>query len=173
LQQQGAAAPVAGRPHVPPGYGIAETPPDTATYSWERTENALAAARNYWVSSAGPDGRPHAAPVWAIWQDGALNFSTDRRSRKGRNLAANPEAILHLESGDDVVILEGRVEEVTDPALRKQLSAVYEQKYNTSMEPEGEAEVVMYSLRPRLAHTWLESDFVSSAVRWRFPGDGR
>ena len=158
---------------MPTGYGIAETPPDTETHSWEHASAKLAAARNYWVSSAGPDGRPHAAPVWAIWQDGALYFSTDRRSRKGRNLAANPEIIIHLESGDDVVILEGRVEEVTDPAHRGQLSAIYEQKYGTGMEPEGQVEVVMYALRPRLVHTWLENDFVASAIRWRFPDTTR
>lgn len=158
---------------MPAGYGIAETPPDMATYSWQQASAKLAAARNYWVSSAGPNGRPHAAPVWAIWQDGALYFSTDRRSRKGRNLAANPEVTIHLESGDDVVILEGRVEEVADPAHRRQLSASYEQKYGTGMEPEGPVDVVIYALRPHLAHTWLESDFPASAIRWRFPSEGR
>jgi len=59
------------------------------------------------------DGLPHAVPVWGVWVDGALYFGTDRRSRKARNLATNQGAVVHLESGDDAVILEGFAEEIT------------------------------------------------------------
>ena len=41
--------------------------------------------------------------------------------RKGRNLAENPNVAVHLESGDDVVILEGVAEVVTDPGLVERL----------------------------------------------------
>lgn len=69
-------------------------------------------ARNYWVVTTRSDGKPHSVPVWSIWLDETFYFGTDRRSRKGRNLATNPGLVVHLESGDDVVILEGVAEEV-------------------------------------------------------------
>ena len=46
-----------------------------------------------WVCSTRPDGRPHAMPVWALWIDGALWFSTDPSSYKARNLARSPEGV--------------------------------------------------------------------------------
>src|SRR3712207_8482388 len=44
-----------------------------------------------------------------------------RSTRKARNLAANPNVVAHSESGENVVILEGVVEEVTDPALQERI----------------------------------------------------
>ena len=70
------------------------------------------AGRSYWVTTTRADGRPHAMPVWGLWLDGALWFSSDPDSVKGRNLAARPDAVVHLESGDEVCILDGRVRRV-------------------------------------------------------------
>ena len=85
---------VAGRPRMPTTYGIATQSGGTLPWSW--AEEQLRAARNYWVCSTRPDGRPHAMPVWGLWLDGAVLFSTDPSSRKGRNLTANPAAVVHL-----------------------------------------------------------------------------
>src|SRR3954470_22957037 len=104
-----AEIPRAGRPLTPADYGISSEPPDTTKRPWSDVTNALAASKNYWVSSTRADGRPHAMPVWGLWLDDAVMFSTSRRSMKGRNLARRPDVIVHLESGDDAVILEGRV----------------------------------------------------------------
>ncbi len=75
------------------------------TWSWavERLESAL----NYWFSTTRPDGRPHAMPAWAVWVDHALYFDGSPETRRSRNLAVNPAIAVHLESGDQVVILEG------------------------------------------------------------------
>ena len=86
------------------GYGLAPLGGGNEQISWEAVEEKLRKARNYWVSSTRPDGRPHAMPVWGLWLAGAFFFSTDPQSRKGRNLAVNPNVVVHLESGDDVTI---------------------------------------------------------------------
>lgn len=39
-------------------------------------------------------GRPHAAPVWYLYQDGALIVSTGRGSQKHRNVEAHPDVTL-------------------------------------------------------------------------------
>lgn len=152
---------------MPKDYGIAAGPPDTATYPWSRAAKQLAEARNYWLCTTRPDGRPHAMPVWALWRDGACYFSTSPRSRNGLNIEANASVVLHLESGDDVVILEGAAERVADPALLARYADAYDAKYHWRVDPTSPDQAI-YVLRPHVAFTWLERAFAESAVRWRF-----
>jgi hypothetical protein len=92
------------------------------------------AARNYWVATASPDGKPHAAPLWGLWAEGAFFFATERRSRKTRNLELNLSVVVHLESGDEVVILEGHADMGQDAGLQARLDAAYFAKYGFHME---------------------------------------
>lgn len=157
----------AGRPRMPREYAIAAGGEGLLPWSW--AVERLTAARNYWLATSRPDGRPHVMPVWGLWLDGALFFSTARRSRKARNLAARPDAVAHLESGDEVVVLEGPVHEVTDAALLARFADAYAAKYRFRPEPHDVANAV-YALRPRVAFAWREQDFPTSATRWRFAG---
>jgi hypothetical protein len=68
-------------------------------------------------------------PIWGLWRQETFYFGIGKDSRKDRNLAANPEIVLHLESGDEVVILEGRVEAVYDPKELETYAAEYDAKY--------------------------------------------
>ena len=159
--------PIAERPGMAAGYGIKPAEPEKMI-PWSAVEEKLAAARNYWVCTVGPDGRPHAAPVWGFWADDALYFGTDPASRKGRNLAANPELVIHLESGDDVVILEGAVEITDDPATVRPVMAAYATKYAMPLADFEALTSALYRLRPRVAFAWLESSFPDTATRFRF-----
>jgi PPOX class probable F420-dependent enzyme len=159
--------PQADRPEMPEEYGILAQHGGSGLRSWQDVTQQLARARNYWVATARPDGRPHVMPVWGIWLDGAFWFSTSRRSRKGRNLAAEPHLAVHLESGDDVVILEGEAEEVTEEEQLVRFADTYETKYGFRPDTQV-ANTVTYRLRPRVAFAWLESDFPGGATRWRF-----
>lgn len=143
-----------------PGYGIERD--EAGMLPWSYVEERMAAARNYWLATMG-DGRPHAAPIWGVWHTGSFYFSNGAKSRKGRNLAANPAASLHLESGDEVVILEGAVENVSDQALLAALDAAYKQKYQVSILG-GQ----VHTLRVQRAFAWREQDFPKSATRWVF-----
>ncbi|MHB8574159.1 MAG: pyridoxamine 5'-phosphate oxidase family protein [Dehalococcoidia bacterium] len=168
-----AAEPRAGRPLMPGGYGIARTAEGMLPWSW--ASGQIAASRNYWVVSAQPNGRPHAAPVWGVWIDGTLYFSTSRASRKGRNLLANPQLIVHLESGDDAVILEGKTQEVTDAEILAQADAAYSVKYINKETGEGfliswdagDSNAV-FALRPDTVLAWQERSFPNTATRWTF-----
>ncbi len=44
-----------------------------------------------------PDGSPQVSVVWVIAQGDEILFGTDAKSRKARNLAANPNVILSIE----------------------------------------------------------------------------
>jgi hypothetical protein len=63
-----------------------------------------------WLGTTRPDDRPHVMPVWGVWIDDIVYFGTAPDSVKALNLASNPAAVVHLESGNDVVIVEGRTE---------------------------------------------------------------
>ena len=151
---------------MPASYGVDRTATE-GMIPWNVVGNRLASARNYWVGTTRPDGRPHAAPVWGVWLDETFYFATDPTSRKGRNLAARPELVVHLESGDDVVILEGTAEVVTDGSLLVQFANAYEAKYQIRPDVDTAAPGV-YRLRPRVAFAWLETDFLRTATRWFF-----
>lgn len=146
------------RPHMP-GYGILPESEGAGLLPYSFVEERMAAARNYWVCSVTPEGRPHAAPVWGLWHAGAFYFGTGDTSRKGRNLAANPAVVVHLESGDEAIILEGRAEPVTDAALLKTLDKAYKAKYKVPFHS-------ALCVRPQVAFAWREADFPASATRF-------
>jgi Pyridoxamine 5'-phosphate oxidase len=147
------------RPDFGPEYGIATDEEGMLPWSW--ADEQLSAARNYWIVTAGADGEPSAAPVWGVWADGAVRFSTNPRSRKGLNLARDPRVVIHLDSGDDVVILHGEAEPYE---LEDSIADAYEAKYDYRPEPrEG-----WFRLRPRRALAWLERDYPKTATRFDF-----
>ncbi|HWQ83530.1 MAG TPA: pyridoxamine 5'-phosphate oxidase family protein, partial [Anaerolineales bacterium] len=147
--------PVPERPYFGTTYGI--DPSNEGLLPWSWASEQLGASRNYWIGSTRPDGRPHAAPVWGVWMDGAVYFSSARDSRKARNLAKNPQVVVHLESGDEVVILEGIVAELRDAALYAKIASAYNAKYQgIFMAAEMSAGDLVYGVRPLNAYGWLE-----------------
>jgi general stress protein 26 len=152
-----------GRPHAPALYAFKK---DKNYLPWSHAEERLAKSRNYWICTARPDGRPHSIPVWGFWLEGAFYFGTARSTRKARNLAHKPAISVHLESGDDVVILEGETIEVNDKPTLKKLDTASRAKYKMPLMLVPES--VIYCLRPRVALAWTEKDFPSNATRWEF-----
>ena len=144
---------------MPRGYGVPTDGSGGELLPWSWAEEQLTQARNYWVCTTRADGRPHATPVWGVWLEGAVWFGTNPSSTKGRNIARDPRIVVHLESGDDVVILEGAVE--LPETLPEGVAAAYEEKYGHRVER-------LFALRPRVAHTWTERDFARNATRWVF-----
>lgn len=168
------ARPKADRPNIP--YGIRGPDEGGGLLPWARTAERLRTAFVYWVATSSVGGRPHAVPVWGVWHDDALFFSNGPTTRTGRSLIANPEVSVHLESGEDVVIIEGKVEVFKDRAACALLSKLYKEKYvwKDAVPPPW------WALRPRSAFAWFcpsvglsESVFAGSATRWRFSRRGR
>lgn len=159
--------PKPARPRMPKGYGISNDTKGLLT--WNEVRERLSTSRNYWVATTRPDGRPHVMPVWGLWSNGMFYFSTDRNSRKARNLAANSAVVLHLESGDEVTIVEGVAREVTDPSVLRSINTACREKYGMGMSGPPGAVVVICSIQPRTVFAWRERDFPQSATRWQFP----
>src|SRR6266540_1780909 len=106
--------PTSVRPtRFPAEYGSPSGPDDLL--SWSYVEERLRAALNYWLTTIGPSGRPHARPVDGVWVEGALCFGGSPETRWVRNLERNPAVSCHLPSDAEAIILEGVAEYVTDP----------------------------------------------------------
>ncbi len=162
-----AIEPTPGPVQTTEGYGLGDAPADGSALSWSTVVEWLAAARNYWVCTTRTDGRPHAMPVWGLWSDGAVWFSTDPGSIKGRNLHARPDVIIHLESGDEVCVLEGRAVRVGDDVALAEFDDRYDAKYQVRPSAMGDAAGV-YVVKPATALVWTEADFPTTATRFTF-----
>jgi hypothetical protein len=170
-QESSAAGVRRDRPVAPDGYGVPET--DEGLLDWSWVEERLQGARNYWFSTTRPDGRPHAMPAWAVWLDGALYFEGSPETRRAKNIASNPAISVHLENGDQVVVLEGQAlaHGKPDRALGERLAAEFGAKYAASHDykpgPDQWDNGGLWILRPRVAIAW--SEFPKPMTRWRFP----
>jgi hypothetical protein len=110
------------RPTFPPGYVDAPK----RSIAWGYIEQRLAEAINYWMCTVRPDGRPHAVPRWALYVNGRVYYDGSPETRHVRNLTGNPRVALHLESGEQAVIVEGESRAMRpDKALDAQLVAAF------------------------------------------------
>ena len=162
------------RPHMP-GYGVPESA--EGLLPWEFIDSNMRDALNYWIVSAGSDGRPHTVPVWGAWLDDTFYF--EGGGRKIRNLLANPQAVVHLESGAKVVIIEGVCREISRPErpFFQRLDEEFARKYVTyrpsgnlpSPDAQPYPDGGLFAIRPQTVFAW--TDFMDDATRWRFAGD--
>lgn len=127
------------RPEFPDGYGLPET--TDGLLPWSDVEPKLVSAKHYWLSSVRPDGRPHSVPRWGVWLDGRFYYDGAPTTRHTRNVEANPHVTLTLESGTDVVIVEGTSMAARAEAegLGARLAQAFAKYHGDGYEPEADA----------------------------------
>lgn len=153
-----------------PGYGVVGPEEGTGLLSWEWARDKLVASYDYWIISVRPDGRPHAMPVWGMWDDDSLLFSSSGRSRKVRNLLADPRCVVATQDTADPVVVEGVAETIVDAQELAGVIGLMNAKYSTDytvdfLDPAVNATV---RVRPCRAFGLLHDDFTGSPTRWRF-----
>jgi len=167
MEMSGSMDPEPSQPRMFGGFvGSAELP-------WRWATERLSEARHYWIATTRPDGRPHSRPVWGVWLNQVFYFSTG--SLAAQNLVTQPAITLHLESGNEVVIIEGVVHPVSNVTLLKQVVSLYNQKYHWNLDP-NQLPGPFYAVRPQIAFGWHfeeseinpESSALANATRWRF-----
>lgn len=138
---------------------------------WGDVAVQLAPALNYWLGTTRPDGSPHAAPVWGAVVHDVLYLYSERSTVKARNVAADPRAVVHLESGSDVVIVRGTLEDCGLPQDLPEVVRALDEKYGAVADPgdlpsDNPAFDVLYALAPVSAMTWSLTDYEGSQRRW-------
>ena len=164
------AEPIASRPHMP-GYGVLEADQGSGLLPWSWARERLERSHDYWVATTRPDGRPHVMPVWGIFVDDVLWFSSSRGSRKARNLAANPRCAITTDNAYEPVVIEGTAELVHDLTAIAAFVIKINDKYHTdySIDFFSAPENACFVVHPRWAFSLAESDFTGSPTRWLFP----
>ena len=100
-------------------------PSEASPLAWSWVEAELVRAGTYWITARGA-GHPHPRPVWGVWDDGWLHLSIGSPVVAGL-LDLDPAVSVHLDSGVDVVIVEGRVAGSADAS---RLYQAYNDKYD-------------------------------------------
>jgi hypothetical protein len=156
-----------------PDYGV-----DTEAWSplpWSWATERLLANRNFWVVTVSGEGRPHALPVWGLWdaEEQRFMFSCGPRSRKARNLAANPHAVVMTDDTVEALSVEGRATRVDEPERAERWIDRYLGKYR-NLAPDLSAEFLRQNLivefLPERAYAVIEreDEFSNRATRWVF-----
>lgn len=156
-----------------PDYGV--DTPSWEPLRWSWAAERLIGNRNFWVVTVSADGRPHALPVWGVWEDGDARFafSCAPRARKARNLAANPRAVVMIEDTVECLSVEGRAAPVRGDERQAQWIERYLAKYQP-ISPDLSAGFLRQNLivefEPERAFAIIEreDEFATRATRWVF-----
>lgn len=100
-----------------------------------------------------------------------LYLCSERRTVKARNLAADPRVVVHLESGEDVVIVRGTAKDLGTPAQVPEVVAALPAKYagpdDRRYLPDADPGFdVVYAIGPQSAMMWRLASYETSQRRW-------
>jgi hypothetical protein len=143
---------------------------------WEWAEERLVANRNYWVVTVDPAGRPHATPVWGLWEVATQRFwfSCAPSALKARNIAANPHVVITVADTVEVVSLEGTAHAADSGprAVAEAWAAKYEpDPVKAAAMADFMLSHAMFEVVPTKAIGIIEreDDFARRATRWTWP----
>jgi len=161
------------RPIFPKGY--VDHPISSLTWDWVAAQ--LTESKNYWLCSVCPPspvasaGRPHVIPRWGAFIDDKFYYDGSPETRHARNIEQNPHVSLHLESGNEAIILEGTSAPAGKPSpeLGRKLSQAYKKKYKDSGYSPGPHQWDkggLYVFTPRQCIAW--SNFTENPTKFVF-----
>ena len=112
--------------------------PDATALPWAEVVGVLESSEMFWLSTVRRDGRPHVAPLPAMWLNGKLHFCTGEHEQKAKNIEANASCVLttgtsSYRSGIDVVV-EGTAERVSDNGALARLAPLWKDKIDWAYE---------------------------------------
>jgi len=154
-----------------PGYGVLPADQGSGLLPWSEVERRLTVSHDYWVATVRPDGRPHVMPVWGVWLDGGVWFSSGGRSRKARNLDADDRCTVTTDDTQNPVVVDGVARRVTDRGGIATFVDAINAKYGggVTMEFLDPAVNGTFSVRPTWVFALSHDDFSGSPTRWTFP----
>lgn len=130
---------------------------------WAWVDRELERAGTYWIGSRG-HRHPHLRPVWGVWNDRTLFLSIGSPTI-ARELEEDPTITVHLESGTDVVIVEGHASGTcVEPRILERYDAKYD--WNYTIDEYGPLTLVV----PSVVIAWRSADW---AGRGGFRSAGR
>ena len=142
-------------------------PSEHLPLDWEWVRGQLESAPTYWINARSA-GHPHPRPVWGVWFDDALHLSIGSPVIRGA-LAADPRITVHLDSGTDVVVVEGQVS--TAAGTEEAVLAVYDTKYEWQYDESQYGPISRVSPQTGIAWRtagWAGRESFRETGRWTF-----
>ena len=165
--------PELSRPNIP--FNLMKEGDGDGLLPWSRAIEKLVSARTYWVATTYDDGRPLSVPVWGIWHQDEFFFRTNPYTKTVNNLKTNPHISVHLDSGEDVVIIDSVARQLEDGPELDLVKKVYDAKYRFPLPTPR-----WYGVKPQKATCYLcrdvgeegANEFRGSATRYRWSNGG-
>lgn len=100
----------------------------------EELDAFLTTERTARVGTVSLDGEPHVVPLWFVWQDGAMYFTSLRRSRRNSDIEAGSRAAVCVDAGhgyDELrgAVLYGSLTDATDDPGKPAAQRAFGDKY--------------------------------------------
>lgn len=142
---------------------------DSPPPEWRWVQEQLSDAGTYWAISRSAS-YPHPRPVWGVWIPETLLLSIGSPVIT-RELAADSRVAVHLDSGTDVVILEGHATVVADVGSIAEFATTYNAKYDWEYSAERDGPPTRVT--PANVLSWRAAgaagrDGFPQAARWQF-----
>lgn len=158
------------------------TDDDRAPIPWAEARARLVDARYAWVSTVHPDGGPQARPVLTVWLGDRCYSSTNRRTRKGRNLTADPRCALSVSTDGMDLTVEGTIRWVEDDLRLAAVAGAFQHKYGWPARVDvgaldapygaptaGPPPYAVYELVPSVAFAFgTDDEYGPRSTRYRF-----
>jgi nitroimidazol reductase NimA-like FMN-containing flavoprotein (pyridoxamine 5'-phosphate oxidase superfamily) len=130
----------------------------------------LVRSHDFWLATATPGGAPHLMPVWAVWREGMLWFSSSNGSRKARNLGAESRCTMSTDDPREPVVVQGQARRITDPDALAGMLEAENAKYGTAygMDTVDPASNTVFALAPEWVFALDSRDFTGSPTRFVF-----
>ncbi|NJN51224.1 MAG: hypothetical protein HC809_05035 [Gammaproteobacteria bacterium] len=137
--------------------------------AWQWAADRLVRSPAYWIATR-TAGYPSARPVWGIWREHHLWFSSG--SAIARNIARDGRVQVNVESSHEVVLIEGIATGLAQRHVNDWVEA-YREKYHWEMPATAED---VFEVRPVRALAWICDNsgldggvqFSNSATQWTF-----
>ena len=145
---------------------------------WSQVETVLESAELFWLSTVRSDGRPHVAPLPAVWHEDRLYFCTGADEQKAVNIELNPRVALttgnnRWKEGLDVVV-EGPAVRIRDDSSLQVLADLWRSKYSGDWDYQvgngvfihGPGEAIVFEVSPVKVLSFAKGRFAQT--RYRF-----
>jgi PPOX class probable F420-dependent enzyme len=109
--------------------GIAMATGSRAASLSPATEGLLRSSSYIYVATQRKDGQQStASPIWFMWDDGKIFFTTEPGSWKAKRIARGSPLTIHVGSSDGPKLI-GKARQVTEPGLVDRMGKAYSDKY--------------------------------------------
>ena len=119
-------------------------------------------------------------PLFAVWLDDALYFTSNNHARKARNLASDPHCAITTSGSRMELVVEGVATRVVDDAVLQRAADAYQSKYGWKLSirdhaywaeygapSAGAPPYELYEVQPTTVYG-LGNAEPFGATRWRF-----